>query len=80
MKEMWRLRVGMREMGWECGSRESAWECEEPGWKYENVGNQGGDAGNQGGNLSIAVEITWNGNNKLKDWREVKIKNLVSRI
>ena len=46
------------------------------------MGNQGGDAGNQGGNLSIAVEITWssNGNDELKDWREVKIINLVSHI
>ena len=46
------------------------------------MGNQGGDAGNQGGNLSIAVEITWNsnGNDKLKDWREVRIINLLSRI
>ena len=48
----------------------------------KNEGNQGGDAGNQGGNLSIAVEITWNSNlnGKLKDWREVKIIKLVSRI
>ena len=46
------------------------------------MGNQGCDAENQGGNLSIAVEITWNrnGNDKLSDWREVKIINLVSRI
>ena len=46
------------------------------------MGNQGGDARNQGGNLSIAVKITWNrnGNDKVKDWREVKIINLVSRI
>ena len=45
-------------------------------------GNQGDGAGNQGGNLSIAVEITWNtsGNDELKDWREVRIINLVSRI
>ena len=52
------------------------------GGNTKNVGNQGGVAGNQGRNLSIAVEITWNynGNNKLKDWREVKIINLVSRI
>ena len=44
--------------------------------------NQGGDAGNQSGKLSIAVEITWdsNGNDKLKDWKEVKIINLVSHI
>ena len=35
----------------------------------------------QGGNLNIAIEITGNSNgNKLKDWREVKIINLVSRI
>ena len=48
----------------------------------KNMGNQRGDAGNQGGNLSVAVEITWNsnGNDKLKDCREVKIINLVSRI
>ena len=48
----------------------------------KNVGNQGGKAENQGGNLRIAVEITWNSNrnNKLKDWREVKIINLVPRI
>ena len=41
---------------------------------------QGGNAGNQDGNLGIVVEITWNsnGNDKLKDWREVKIINLVS--
>ena len=48
----------------------------------KNVGNQGGDAGNQGGNLHIAIETTWNsnGNDKLKDWREAKIINLVSHI
>ena len=52
------------------------------GGNTKNVGNQGGDAGNQGGNLSIAVEITWNsnGNDKLKDWKKVKIINLVSCI
>ena len=45
-------------------------------------GNQGGNAGNQGGNLNIAVEITLNTNenNELKDWRKVKIINLVLRI
>ena len=50
------------------------------GGNTKNVGNQGGDAGNQVGNLSIAVKIIWNsnGNDKLKDWREVKIINLVS--
>ena len=47
------------------------------GGNTKNVGNQGGGAGNQGKNLSIAVEITWN---KLKDWREVKIINLVSLL
>ena len=52
------------------------------GGNTKNVWNQDGNAGNQGGNLSIAVEITWNsnGNDKLKDWREVKIINLASRI
>ena len=52
------------------------------GGNTKNVGNQVGDAGNQGGNLSTAVEITWNsnGNDKLKDWREVKVTNLVSRV
>ena len=46
------------------------------------VGNHSGDAENQGRSLSIAVEITWNsnGNDKLKDWREVRIINLLSRI
>ena len=50
------------------------------GGNTKNVGNQCGDAGNQGRNLSIAVEITWNnnGNDKLKDWAEVKMINLVS--
>ena len=62
----------------------------------KNEGNQCGDAGNQAGNLSIAVEIlsiavemtsNSNGNDKFKEWREVKIiknehicKNLVSYI
>ena len=41
------------------------------------MGNKGRNAGNQGGNLTIAVEITWNsdGNDKLKDWKEVRIIN-----
>ena len=48
----------------------------------KNVGNQGGNAGNQDGNLSIEIEITWNSNtnDKLKNWREVKIIDLVSCI
>ena len=79
----------MRGMGWECGCGESAWECKEFGWKSKKCGNQSGDAGNQSGNLSIAVEMTYNsnGNDKFKEWREVKItesehicKNLVSHI
>ena len=50
--------------------------------RHYNVWNQSGDAGNQGRNLSVAIEITWNsnGNDKLEDWREVKIINLVPRI
>ena len=52
------------------------------GGNAKNVGNQDGDARNQGRNLSIVVEITWNsnGNYQLKEWREVKIINLVLRI
>ena len=52
------------------------------GENTKNLWNQGGEAGTHGGNLSIVVEITWNsnGNDKLKDWREVKIINLVSCI
>ena len=45
MREMQRIRVGMRWMGWgiSVGMR--------PIWvQMQNVGNQGGDAGNQGGN------------------------------
>ena len=51
--------------------------------------NQSGDAGNQSVNLSIAIELTQNsnGNDKFKEWREVKIiekehicKNFVSHI
>ena len=66
MREMRRIRVGMRGIWVEI---------------QKNVENQGSDAGNQGGNLSIAVEITWNSNrnDKLKDWREVRIINLLSR-
>ena len=82
MRKMRIIRVEMRGMGWGCGCGESAWECGNLGGNVKNVGNQGGNAGNQGGNLRIAVEITWNsnGNNKFKDWREVKIINLVSHI
>ena len=38
----------------------------------KNVGNQ---SGNQSGNLSITVEMTpiGNGNDKFKEWREVRI-------
>ena len=41
----------------------------------KNAGNQGGDVENQGGNLGIAVEMKQesNGNDKFKEWREVKI-------
>ena len=63
---MRRISMGIRESGWKCK------RCGESGWRFRD----------QGGNLSIAVEITWNsnGNNKFKDWREVKIINLVSHI
>ena len=64
------------------GAKNQRGNTESLGRNTKNVENQGGDAGNQGGNLSIVVEITWNsnGNDKLKDWREVKIINLVSCI
>ena len=41
----------------------------------KNLGNQVGDVENQGGNLGITVEITQesNGNDKVKEWREVKM-------
>ena len=69
-------------MVWECGYRESPWDAGNLGGNTKNVWNQSGDAGNQGRNLSVAIEITWNsnGNDKLEDWREVKIINLVPRI
>ena len=40
-----------------------------------NPRNQGGDVDNQCGKLSIAVKITQesNGNDKFKEWRELKI-------
>ena len=37
----WRIRVGMRGMGWECGCRESAWECGESSWKYKKCEESG---------------------------------------
>ena len=48
MREMRRIRLGIRGMRWECGCWGSAWECREFGWKRKNkyVENQGGDAGN----------------------------------
>ena len=50
-------------------------ECEE--W-YGNLGNQDecDDVENQGENLGIATEMTPNSNgyDKLKGWREIKIK------
>ena len=49
----------------------------------KNMENQGTNAGNQGGSRkSLVVDITWNSNryDKFKDWREVRIINLLSRI
>ena len=79
---MWKIRVGIRGMGCECGCRESAWECERSGWKYEKCGKSGWQYRESRWKLKYTVEITWNsnGNDNLKDWREVKIINLVSRI
>ena len=41
----------------------------------KNEGNLGGEVENQGGNLGIAVEMKKesNGNDKFRDWREVRI-------
>ena len=59
------------------------------GGNAKNAGNQDSDVENQGGNLGIAEEMTQesNGNDKFKEWREVKIvenehicKNLVLHI
>ena len=35
IREMQIIRVGMRGTGWECGCRESMWECGESRWKYK---------------------------------------------
>ena len=82
MREMRRIRVGMRGMDGNAGAENHRRNAGNLGRNTKNVGNQGDDAGNQGGNLNIAVEIILNsnGNDKLKDWREVKIINLVSCI
>ena len=72
----------MEEWDENAGAGNQYGNTENLGGNAKNMGNQGGDAGNQGGNLSMAVEITWNsnGNDKFKDWREVKMITLVSRI
>ena len=45
------------------------------GKNANNPRNQAGDVDNQGGKLSIAVKMTQesNGNDKFKEWRELKI-------
>ena len=82
MREMRRIREGMREWDGNAGAESQRGNSGNLGGNTKNVGNQGGDAGNQGRNLNIAVEIIWNsnGNDKLKDWSEVKIINLVLHI
>ena len=64
MKEMQRIRVGMRGI-WLGIQKMSGIR-----WRCRES------------RWEVAVEITWNsnGNGKLKDWREVIIENLVSRI
>ena len=72
-------------MGWgnQCGNAGSL------DGNAKNVGNQGDHVGNQGRNVSIAVEMTknGNGNEEFKEWRKVRImeneqicKKLVSNI
>ena len=86
---MWRTRWKCEEWDENAGARNQRGNAGNPGGNTKNVGNQGGDAGSQGGNLSIAVELTQNsnGNNKFKEWQEVKImenehicKNLFSHM
>ena len=82
MREMRRIRTGIRRMGWVRSAENQCGDARNLGENTRNVGNQGGDEGNQVRNLSIAVEITWNsnGNDIVNDWREVKMINLVSGI
>ena len=63
--------------------------AENLGGNTKIAGSKGGDAGNEGRILDIAVEITWksNGNDKFKEWREIKIienehiyKNLILQV
>ena len=82
MREMWRIRVGMRGMGWECGCGESAWECRESGWECKKCGESGWRR----------RESRWKPkyigrNGKFKVWGEVRIienehicESLVSHI
>ena len=88
MREMLRIAVGMRGMGWECGCGESAWEFGESRWKCERCGESGWRC-RESGNLSIAVEMTYNsnGSDKFTERREIELienehicKNLISRI
>ena len=82
MREMRRIRWECEEWDGNAGAKNQRGNTGNLSGNTKNVGDQGGDAGDHGGNLNIAVEITWNsnGNDKLKDRREVKITNLVSRI
>ena len=75
------------EQGWECeeqdgnaGTGNLFGNAKNLGENAENVGNHGSDVGNQGRNLSIAVKMAQNsnGNDKFKEWGEVKIIENVS--
>ena len=41
MREMRKISVRKRGMGWECGCGESTWHYGESGWKSENCGESG---------------------------------------
>ena len=45
MREMWRIRVEMRGMGWECSAENQSGNAGSLGGNTKNVANQGGDAG-----------------------------------
>ena len=63
--------MGIRGRGWKCV--ELAWEFGYSWWKCEKCGNQGGDERNQVGNMAVKMTKNNNGNDKFKEWEEVKV-------
>ena len=56
MREIWRVRLGMRERDKNAVAENQHGNAGNLGGDTKNVGNQGGDAENQGRNSSIVVE------------------------